>query len=255
MNDLRETFHRWVRTLAFPVRNGALGEPLPHVPASKQRTNISETTAADRTAAAEALEDIGPDLQGWLRQYRNGLSERLRGELEVDGADARSREDERYRQRQGEVSQLIERSTVDRLNREVQQLDVERRQGRLFGQAPPTALRGHSAHETRTPRAHGERESPCGLERRKQNPYCTSVYRQSDNTVRHIRATRAFSACFQGIWTRYHEGSIEADHGIQSGWSPIPMTVHQCPDDNQVPRKPWETTPSGHSTASILVVG
>ena len=132
VNDLRETFHRWVRTLAFPVRNGVLSEPLPHVPASKRRVRSSETAAEHRAAAAEALEDVGPELQGWLRQYRNGLTERLRGQLEVDGADARSREDERYRQRQGEVSQLIERSTVDRLNREVQQLDVERRQGQLF---------------------------------------------------------------------------------------------------------------------------
>ena len=83
-------------------------------------------------AAAEALGDVGPGQQGWLRQYRNGLTDRLRGQLEVDGADARSREDERYRQRQGEVSQLIERSTLDRLNREIQQLDAKRRQGRLF---------------------------------------------------------------------------------------------------------------------------
>ena len=33
VNELRETFHRWVRTLALPVRDGLAGDPLPHVPA------------------------------------------------------------------------------------------------------------------------------------------------------------------------------------------------------------------------------
>ena len=28
VNDLRETFHHWVRTLALPVKKGALGKPL-----------------------------------------------------------------------------------------------------------------------------------------------------------------------------------------------------------------------------------
>ena len=42
---------------------------------------------------------------------------------------ARSREDERYRQRQGEVSALIEQSTLARLAREVEALAVKRQQG------------------------------------------------------------------------------------------------------------------------------
>ena len=32
VNELRETFHRWVRTVALPVRDGDIGVPLPHVP-------------------------------------------------------------------------------------------------------------------------------------------------------------------------------------------------------------------------------
>ena len=135
MNDLRETFHRWVRTLALPVRNGALGEPLPHVPAAKRRTGYDETSPANRALAEELLEDVGPDLQKWLRRHRDELTERLRGQLDVDGATARRREDDRYRQRQGEVSQLIERQTLDRLTREIRQLDIKRRQGQLFDAA------------------------------------------------------------------------------------------------------------------------
>ena len=132
VNDLRETFHRWVRTLAFPVRNGALGEPLPHVPAAERRAGTDETSPANRALAEELLEDVSPDLQKRLRRYREELTERLGSQLSVDGAAARKREDERYRQRQGEVSQLIERQTLERLTREIQQLDAKRRQGQLF---------------------------------------------------------------------------------------------------------------------------
>ena len=132
VNDLRETFHRWVRTLAFPVRNGALGEPLPHIAAADRRTGGDELSPANRAPAEELLEDVSPDLQKWLRRYRDELTERLRGQLEVDRGAARKREDDRYRQRQGEVSELIERQTLERLTREIRQLDAKRRQGQLF---------------------------------------------------------------------------------------------------------------------------
>ena len=132
MNDLRETFHRWVRTLAFPVRNGVLGEPLPHVPAAARRAVDAETNPANLALSGEVLEDVGPHLQTWLRHYRDELTERVRSQLEVDGDAARKREDDRYRQRQGEVSRLIERQTLDRLTREIRQLDIKRRQGQLF---------------------------------------------------------------------------------------------------------------------------
>lgn len=150
MNDLRETFHRWVRTLAFPVRNGALGEPLPHVAAAKRRTGSDETSPTNRALAEELLEYVSPDLQKWLRRYRDELTERLRGQLDVDGAAARKREDERYRQRQGEVSQLIERQTLERLTREIQQLDAKRRQGQLFDETGRLAEIEQSMEEKQT---------------------------------------------------------------------------------------------------------
>ena len=45
---------------------------------------------------------------------------------------ARGREDERYRQRGGEISALVERSTAARLREELAQLTERRRQGQLF---------------------------------------------------------------------------------------------------------------------------
>src|SRR5690606_29522353 len=41
VNELRETFHHWIRTVALPVRSEALGDPLDHLPAGRWngRTN------------------------------------------------------------------------------------------------------------------------------------------------------------------------------------------------------------------------
>ena len=135
VNALRETFHRWVRTLALPVRDGVLGKPLAHVPARTRRGALETRDPEDRERAGAILEDAGPDLGEWLRGYGNALTERLRRRLEVDGEAARKREDERYRQRRGEVSALIEQSTVARLAREVALLAERRRQGRLFDES------------------------------------------------------------------------------------------------------------------------
>ena len=135
VNELRETFHRWVRTLALPVRDGILGEPLAHAPARTLRGARETHDPEDRERAGEILEDAGPGLREWLRGYKVALTERLRRRLESDGEAARRREDERYRQRQGEVSALIEQSTMARLAREIGQLAHRRRQGQLFDES------------------------------------------------------------------------------------------------------------------------
>ena len=133
VNELRETFHRWVRTLAFPVQNGELGRPFPHLPAHAHR-GARGASANERERAGETLEDAKTDLQGWLREYASGLTESLQHRLRADEQSARTREDERYRQRRGELSTLIEQSTVARLEREIEQLKDSRRQGQLFNE-------------------------------------------------------------------------------------------------------------------------
>ena len=59
----------------------------------------------------------------------------------------RQREDERYRQRQGEVSALIEQSTIDRLTREIEQLNLRAAQGELFDNAGRLAAIEQSIEE------------------------------------------------------------------------------------------------------------
>ena len=132
VNRLRETFHRWVRTLALPIRGGELGEPLPHIPAHRLRGGQDARSPRETALASELLADVEPDLKALLKRHREALTQSLRQQLQADGEAARTAEDERYRERQGEVSALIEQTTSARLEREIAQLKLQRAQGALF---------------------------------------------------------------------------------------------------------------------------
>ncbi len=135
VNELRESFHHWVRTVAFPIRNGRTGRPLPHASVGELGEGRGTTRSADRDRARDLLMDADRDLKRWLREHQADLTKRLRNQLKADEAVARRREDRRYRQREGEVSAMIAESTVGRLGREIEALKVRRRQGRLFDEA------------------------------------------------------------------------------------------------------------------------
>ena len=135
VNDLRESFHHWVRTLAFPVRDGSLEDPLPHRPAVELRGAVATHDETHIERARDLLEDVEPDLQRILRNHAEKLTPALRSQLALDGEQARKQEDERYRSRQGEVSSLIAENTLAKLEREVEKLQAARAQGQLFGEA------------------------------------------------------------------------------------------------------------------------
>jgi len=132
VNELRETFHHWVRTLRFPVRDGQLGSPLPHVAASALDTDASLGRQADLQEARELWTEVSRDVREQIRRLGTDLEERLKATLSSELTAARQREEERFRSRQGELSTLIEASTLARLEREIQELDDECRKGRLF---------------------------------------------------------------------------------------------------------------------------
>ena len=135
VNELRESFHHWVRTVAFAVRDGRIASPLAGPAARGLGSGRATTNSAEWNVARNLLGDADRDLRRWVRTHQKGLTERLRRQLQTDEAAARRRENRRYGQREGEVSALIERSTVRRLEREIDDLNVKREQGRLFDEA------------------------------------------------------------------------------------------------------------------------
>ena len=135
VNALRETFHHWVRTLSFPVRKDGLEAALPHLPANALRSMNEIRDPGLMAEAEEILEDVETDLKAFLSGHAAALSERLNRQLEKEGEKARQKEEERYKSRRGELSSLITENTLARLEREIEKLKVERRQGFLFNEA------------------------------------------------------------------------------------------------------------------------
>jgi len=132
INDLRETFHHWVRTLLFPFRNGTLGKPLAHRPARDLRCTAAVNDDRLYDQARDLIDEVTPDLKRFLSDYTKTLTAELRMQLETTGIQARRQEEARYRSRQGEVSTLIAENTLGKLEREIEKLKMERRQGLLF---------------------------------------------------------------------------------------------------------------------------
>ena len=135
VNELRETFHHWVRTVAFPVRAGEVGEPLATTPPGGFGGASPTNDRGHRETARDLLVDAELPLRRWVGRHRADLTERLRRQLETDGEAERKRENERYRRREGEVSTLIEQSTIGRLAREIANLKIKREQGQLFDES------------------------------------------------------------------------------------------------------------------------
>lgn len=132
VNELRETFHHWIETVAFPVRAGELKESQPHTAASLLREADSCQDPQVIERARGLLDDLEPDIQTFIKQQKKALTEKLLAQLQVDGQQARKEEQERYQSRQGEVSTLIAENSLAKLEREIAQLKRERQQGRLF---------------------------------------------------------------------------------------------------------------------------
>lgn len=135
VNDLRETFHHWVRTVSFPITNENLGQPLPHAAAVNLRggEQVRDTPTIDD--AREVISNVLRDLSGWVKGYATTLTAQMQSKLKQASVDALKDEDARYQSRLAEVSAMITNNTIEKLNREIEALRVQKQQGLLFEEA------------------------------------------------------------------------------------------------------------------------
>ena len=160
VNELRETFHHWVRTLCVPIRR-ASWEPAAACACTGASAPTSTLLRRRVELAREIWEEIGRDLRR-AATPRAARSATACGPRSTATARKPTKtERERFQQRQGEVSALITQSTIQRLEREIVELREQSRRYVLFdrdsrlkelershggtggGGAPPaTALRG-----------------------------------------------------------------------------------------------------------------
>jgi len=132
VNELRETFHHWVRTLVFPVVGGELGEPLPHLPAGDSELDEQVEPGALRDRAIDLWLEVDQALAEKLESWRGEVNNRLSTLLAVDLEEAKAREAELYQRRQGEISKLIEENKISKLEREIETMQRRIIQQELF---------------------------------------------------------------------------------------------------------------------------
>lgn len=132
INELREPFHHWVRTLALPWRGERLGASLPHAPATALRLGAGPLDESAVSTGRRIWSDAEPDLRALLRTRAADLTQQVAQRLEQAKADATQHENDRFASRQGELSALIQRQTLQSLEAEIGRLKREREQGLLF---------------------------------------------------------------------------------------------------------------------------
>lgn len=132
VNELRESFHHWVHTLVIPVRDGELGDPLPHIPAMSLRDSRQIPSDEDVDTAIDLWLEIEDSVRSVIKRRAEELTATLSTALERDRVTAQQREQERFASRQGELSTMIQQQTLARLEREIEALHNERLQGSLF---------------------------------------------------------------------------------------------------------------------------
>jgi superfamily II DNA or RNA helicase len=134
VNELRETFHHWTRTLAWPVTKGKLGTLLDHRQPSVWREDVIDAAPGDAAllTAVNLWDDVMDDVQTTLATWKKSLTERLATRLQHAKTRALAEETERYNSRQGEISKLIQTNKVEMIQREIDELKHDLDQGFLF---------------------------------------------------------------------------------------------------------------------------
>lgn len=132
VNELREPFHHWVRTIRLPVRNGEIGEPLESLIPGDD--HLPQETPADITVrrATDLWLEVAPDLPDLLQGIARATTARIEQELAAAKSEALSAERERFRHRLKEVERAIQETTIARLEKERDRLLAEMRQTALF---------------------------------------------------------------------------------------------------------------------------
>ncbi|MDR9749796.1 hypothetical protein, partial [Paenibacillus taichungensis] len=110
VNELRETFHHWTRTLALPVHGETLGQALTYL---GPHHGVAATAApTDQFVARELWDALEEPVKVLLGQLRSLLSEHMRRELKAAFTQAHSHEKEAFEQRIREVAALQKAQSI-----------------------------------------------------------------------------------------------------------------------------------------------
>ena len=122
VNELREPFHHWVRTLRFPVKGGSLGPRAGYVAPADDRVSSERAREEDRGRAIDVWDEIAPDLRDALDAYGKEITGRVRQMLDAAGKVALREEKKRYDHRLKEVEAAMNETTLEKLEKEIEKI-------------------------------------------------------------------------------------------------------------------------------------
>lgn len=132
VNELREPFHHWVRTVRFPIKDGELGEVLPHIPAGADRHSDRQPDQSDIQQTQKIWDEISFDVKDILKTLIKDLTDQLSDQLKVIKKTALKEEKERFKSRVQEVERAMKETTLQKLETERDQLLIDLQQLFLF---------------------------------------------------------------------------------------------------------------------------
>jgi superfamily II DNA or RNA helicase len=132
INELREPFHHWIRTLRFPIKDGELGDLLAHLPAGSDQSGKAIVDSALIETVRELWLDIRPDLQKKLSKSIEELTEQLNKKLQAHKVMIEAEEKEKFKSGIQEVEKAMKETTLKKLEQERDKLLANMRQLLLF---------------------------------------------------------------------------------------------------------------------------
>lgn len=131
VNDLRETFHHWVRTLRFPVQGDRLGTALEHQSAADD-AGVMELDTARLSEARLLWEEVEEDARQALRAHAANLSGEITGRLSEESRRAVAEAKELFDERISEAQKAMRETSLERLRKEIEDAKRQQQQGALF---------------------------------------------------------------------------------------------------------------------------
>jgi len=134
VNELREAFHHWVRTIRFPVINGTLGPRLPYLPASEDRRGALVTAPDLVRKARDLWTEISPEVEKFLKKHADALTHQAKAQLQADLRRETDVQKDLFRTRRQEIERELKkqskeiRKRIDEVLEEFRQLDLFKEQ-------------------------------------------------------------------------------------------------------------------------------
>lgn len=122
VNELREPFHHWVRTVRLPIQDEELGGELPAIPAAVDHPAEREPDEAAVLRSQELWDDISQDVRASLGKMATDLTNQIKARLKLAGQAAQQEEKERFRQRLQEVERAMRETTIQKIEKERDEL-------------------------------------------------------------------------------------------------------------------------------------